>query len=90
MKHDCQPKVNAIQGITAGAIRAPAFVPALKMLVAKARSRFGNHSATALMAEGKLPASPKPSADRAAMNPVKLPTSAWAAAAKLQAMMDTA
>ena len=51
-------------------------VPALKMLVAKARSRFGNQSATALMAEGKLPASPRPNAERAVMNPLKLPTSA--------------
>ena len=74
----------------AGATSAPTLVPALKMLVANARSRFGNHSATALIADGKLPASPRPRAARAVMNPPKLPTSACAAAAMLHAMMDTA
>ena len=37
--------------------------PALKMPVASARSFFGNHSATVLMAAGKFPASPSPSAN---------------------------
>src|ERR1039457_1827454 len=73
-KQDCQPNRYAIHGMMAGAISAPALVPALKMLVANARSRFGNQSATALIAEGKLPASPRPSAERAVMNPPKLPT----------------
>src|SRR5207249_10016418 len=89
-KVDCQPKVKAIQGMIAGAISAPAFVPELKMLVAKARSRLGNQSATAFMAEGKLPDSPSPRAARAEMNPPTLPTSACAAADTLQAVMDTA
>src|SRR6266581_3518649 len=44
-----------------GPIIAATFVPALKTPVAKARSFLGNHSATALMAAGKFPASPKPS-----------------------------
>ena len=36
-------------------------MPELKIPVAKARSRLGNHSATALMEPGKFPASPIPS-----------------------------
>ena len=48
---------------------APIFVPALKIPVANARSFLGNHSATALMLAGNTPASPKPSANRAARNP---------------------
>ena len=44
-------------------------VPELKSPVANARSFAGNHSAVALIAAGKLPASPIPSAKRAAMNP---------------------
>ena len=48
------------------------FVPELKMPVAKARSRFGNHSATVLIAAGKLPASPSPSRNRISMKPATL------------------
>ena len=44
-------------------------VPELKMPVASARSFFGNHSAVTLIAAGKLPASPNPSASRAKMKP---------------------
>jgi hypothetical protein len=58
-----------IQGTTAGVSSAPMLVPELKIPVANARSRFGNHSATTLMAAGKFPASPRPSTKRAAMNP---------------------
>jgi len=36
------------------------FVPELKIPVANARSLRGNHSATALIAAGKFPASPSP------------------------------
>ena len=39
---------------------APTFVPELKIAVASARSRFGNQSATALIAAGKLPPSLTP------------------------------
>ena len=49
-----------IHGTTSGATTAPMLVPELKMPVASARSRFGNHSATVLIAAGKLPASPMP------------------------------
>ena len=55
---------------------APMFEPELKMPVANARSRRGNHSATVLIAAGKFPASPSPSANRATANPATLPTSA--------------
>ena len=44
------------------------FVPELKIPVASARSHFGNHSATVLIAAGKLPDSPSPSPNRAAPN----------------------
>src|SRR5213082_3351159 len=54
------PNVNAIQGTTSGVTIAPVFVPALKIPVASARSFFGNHSATALIAPGKLADSPSP------------------------------
>ena len=42
------------------------------------------------MAEGKFPPSPRPSATRAVMKPLTLPTSAWDIAAKLQAAIETA
>ena len=61
-----QPQVAAIQGTNAGAITAPTLAPELKSAVASARSFLGNQSATALMADGKLPPSPSPSATRAA------------------------
>ena len=66
MKAHCQEKVSASQGTTSGAMIAPTFVPALKMPVASARSFLGNHSATDLIAAGKLADSPSPSAKRAA------------------------
>ena len=43
-----------------GARMAPTLVPELKMPVASERSLCGNHSATVLMAAGKLPDSPRP------------------------------
>ncbi len=61
MNAACQPQVeSAMIGTTAGARMAPTLEPALKMPVAKARSFLGNHSATVLMAAGKLPDSPMP------------------------------
>ena len=56
MKAQRHPRVSAIAGIMAGAMIAPTFVPALKMAVAKARSFFGNHSATALIGRGEVAA----------------------------------
>src|SRR5688572_33093426 len=67
MNAHCQPQVSAMIGTTAGAMMAPTFEPALKIPVAVARSFFGNHSAVVLIAAGKFPASPMPSAKRAAM-----------------------
>ena len=64
-----QPHVSAIQGTSRGATIAPVLVPALKIPVARARSSFGNHSAMALIAPGKLADSPSPSSARAAENP---------------------
>ena len=52
------------QGIRIAAIMAPKFEPLLKIPVANARSRLGNHSATVLIDAGKLPASPMPNALR--------------------------
>src|SRR5208282_4935725 len=57
-----QPHRAFNHGTTTGASIAPKLVPALKMPVAKARSFFGNHSATALILAGKTAASPNPSA----------------------------
>jgi hypothetical protein len=65
----CHPNRIVMIGTTIGVMSAPMFVPALKSPVANARSDRGNHSATVLIAAGKLPDSPKPSANRAAMNP---------------------
>src|SRR5713226_6861264 len=89
-KADCQPQVSTIQGTTAGAMIAPTFAPELNMLVASARSFFGNQSATALMAEGKFPPSPRPSAMRAVTNPEKLPTNACAVATALHTLLPPA
>jgi hypothetical protein len=77
-------------GISAGATIAPTLVPELKSAVAKARSRFGNHSATALIAAGKLPPSLKPSPTRAMKKPRTEPTAAWPIAARLHRVRDTA
>src|SRR5436309_15971852 len=59
------PRLIAIHGTTSGGMIAPMFVPELKIPVASARSAFGNHSATVLIAAGKLLDSPSPSANRA-------------------------
>ncbi len=62
-----------------GARMAPTLVDASKIPVAKARSLFGNHSATVLMAAGKFPDSPIPSPKRAIMKPIKLKAGRMAA-----------
>ena len=69
MNAQYQPYASVIHGTMSGATTAPMLVPELKMPVANARSRFGNHSATTLIDAGKFPASPMPSANRAAMKP---------------------
>jgi hypothetical protein len=65
-------------------------VPALKIPVANARSRLGNHSATDLMAAGKLPDSPKPSIPRQKPRFSGEPVRAWKAAASDHQVMATA
>ena len=69
MNDQYQPQLTAITGTMSGVSTAPILVPELKRPVANARSLLGNHSATTLIAAGKLPASPKPSARRATMKP---------------------
>src|SRR5262245_13266706 len=69
MNAQYQPNAVVIHGTVIGVTTAPMLVPALNRPVANARSRCGNHAATVLMAAGKLPDSPSPSAKRTAMNP---------------------
>ena len=57
----------ASDGMHSGATSAPTVEPALKIEVAKARSRLGKYSAVTFTAEGKLPDSPTASTTRAAM-----------------------
>src|SRR6267142_2464824 len=90
MKAHGQPHVSAIQGTRRGVMIAPVFVPALKMPVASARSLFGNHSATALMAPGKFADSATPSRARAAENRAVVRANAWAMAARLHAITAAA
>src|SRR3989441_8030448 len=69
MNAHSQPNRTVMNGTTSGVMIAPTFVPALKMPVASARSRRGNHSATVLIAAGELPASPRPRTKRARRKP---------------------
>ena len=85
-----QPRCETIQGMSTGVTMAPTFVPALKRPVVKARSRFGNHSATVLIDAGKLPPSPRPKANRATPKPKAPPARAWAMAAKLHTTTERA
>src|ERR1700732_70572 len=85
-----QPQCEAIRGAISVVTIAPPLVPALKIPVANDRSFLGNHSATHLMLAGKTPASPNPSAKRAAAKVAKEPAAAWAMDAKLQKIMATA
>src|SRR5262245_57846985 len=52
------PQFSAIHGTDNGASIAPTLVPELNIPVAKDLSFFGKYSAVALIAAGKLPASP--------------------------------
>ena len=64
--------------------------PALKIPVANARSFFGNHSATLLIAAGKLPASPSPNNARFSPSVSGVRASACANAAADHQAIDTA
>ena len=85
-----QPNASASGGMIAGANTAPMFAPELKMPVASARSRRGNHSAVVLIAAGKLPPSPMPSSARTIAKPVTEPTAACSIAAMLQTSIASA
>src|SRR5690606_12422400 len=79
---------SAITGMVRGAANAPIVAPALKILVESALSFLGKNSAVALIAAGKLPASPTASTKRAKINKVTLtlttrPTSLTRAIASL-------
>src|SRR5258706_4983243 len=63
------PQFILIQGTVNGARIAPTLEPELKMPVAKDLSFFGKYSAVALMAAGKLPASPNANTARENLNP---------------------
>ncbi len=76
MNAHCQPHCEAINGTVSGARIAPTLAPELKIPVADARSFLGNHSATVLIAAGKLPASLTPKAALATMKPSVLLTAA--------------
>ena len=90
MNADCQPKLRNSHGTSSGAKIEPTLEPELKMPVATERSLGGNHSATVLIAAGKFPDSPRPSATRAAPKPKTVRASAWDIAAKLQSTMESA
>ena len=67
-----QPHSSAMTGTVSGARIAPTLAPELKMPVANARSFFGKYSAVALIAAGKLPASPMARMIRLNVNAVTL------------------
>src|ERR1700712_2181272 len=69
MNADSQPHIAAINGTQMGAAIAPTLAPELKMPVANERSFLGKYSAVALIAIGKLPASPTASTARDSMKP---------------------
>src|SRR4029450_8048747 len=89
-KHVRHPYRATMKAKTGGPAIAATLLPALKIPVAKARSFFGNHSATDLMAAGKLPLSPKPSIARQKLSPSAEPASACSAAAADHHTTDTA
>ena len=82
-----QPHSSVMAVTMMGAMMAPTVVPELKIPVAKALSRFGNHSATTLTAAGKLPASPSPKTAREAQKPVTVREKACNTAPMLHTMM---
>jgi hypothetical protein len=63
-------------------------LPVLNSPVARARSSFGYHSATALIAAGNIPPSVRPSPARATLNPVTVRAAACSIVARLQSATD--
>src|SRR5215471_20688915 len=90
IKAVCHPKLRSNHGTISGAKIEPTFEPELKIPVATERSFGGNHSATVLIAAGKFPDSPRPSATRATPNPNTLRISACAIADTLQNTIEKA
>src|SRR4051812_3082641 len=84
------PHVIASHGTRIGVTIAPTLDPALKIPVASARSFAGNHSATVLIDAGKLPDSPSPRANRAALNAVVVRANAADIADRLHSVIDAA
>ena len=89
MKTACQPHVRVIHGTTNDARMAPMLGPELNHPVAYARSFFGNHSAIALIAAGKLADSPSPRENLATAKPKTDVASACPIAAMLHTKMET-
>src|ERR1035441_6169370 len=83
-KVDCQPYFSAIQGTSRMVAIAPTLAPELKIPVAAARCRLGNHSATVLIQAGKFAASPRPRKTRAMPNVNAVVAAACAMADALQ------
>ena len=78
-----------IAAINGAAITDPTAVPALISPIALERSLTGNHSATALVAAGKPPPSPKPSKNRLIASIQNPAASPWLAQASDQNTMIT-
>ena len=83
-----QPQVVASQAMKGGDRAPPTAAPVLKMPMASARSRTGNHSAIAFAAPGQLPASPNPSTKRQEAKLATERAAAWAAAAMDQTTIE--
>src|SRR5258705_3951363 len=69
IKAHSQPQFSLIHGTVSGARTAPTLAPELKIPVANDLSFFGKYSAVALIAAGKLPASPKANIARENIKP---------------------
>ena len=67
-----------------GATTAPTVDPLLKIAIANARSRTGNHSATAFAAPGQFPASPTPRMKRKRPSCMTFRAVAWSMDATVQ------
>ena len=77
-------------GTAMGTTMLPILAPELKIPVASARSRRGNHSATVLMQAGKLAASPRPRRNMAIANVTTENAAPGSMAATLQMAMAIA
>src|SRR5208282_6526919 len=84
----CQPHCDASHGTIKGQITGPMLLPLLNSPVARARSSFGYHSATARMAAGYIPPSARPSQPRAMLNPITVRAAACCIVARLQSPTD--